>query len=84
MMPIVAKFDGIKILFYNDEHPPPHFHAIFAEHEAMIDIESLDVLQGYLPLPKLRKTKAWAAERRGALFSAWMTCRSGLPPGRIS
>ena len=84
MMPIVATFDGIKIMFYNDEHPPPHFHAKYAEHEAMIDIESPDVLEGLLPLPKLRKVKAWAAERRQALLFTWLTCRSGLPPEKIT
>ena len=84
MMPVVATFDGIKIMFYNDEHPPPRFHAKYVEHEAMIDIESLDVLQGFLPLPKLRKVKAWAAGRRQALLFAWLTCRSELPPGKIT
>jgi hypothetical protein len=84
MMPVVATFDGIKIMFYNDEHPPPHFHAKNAEHEAMIDIESLDVLQGFLPLPKLRKAKAWATGRRQALLFAWLACRSELPPGKIA
>ena len=84
MRPAVATFDGIKIMFYNDEHPPPHFHAKYAEHEAMIDIGSLEVLQGSLPLPKLREVKAWAAERRQALLLAWLTCRSELPLGKIA
>lgn len=83
MMPIVATFDGIKIMFYNDEHPPAHFHAVYAEHEAMIDIGSLEVLQGSLPLPKLRQVRSWAAERRQALMFAWLACRSELPPGKI-
>ncbi|WP_449409607.1 DUF4160 domain-containing protein [Methylobacterium komagatae] len=29
-MPVVAEFDGIRIMFYANEHPPPHFHAYFA------------------------------------------------------
>jgi hypothetical protein len=29
MMPTVAIVDGVKIQFYFDEHPPPHFHAVF-------------------------------------------------------
>lgn len=83
-MPNAAAFDGIKIMFYNDEHPPPHFHAVYAEHEAMIEIATLEVLEGSLPLPKLRKVKAWAAERREALMLGWVTCRSELPPGKIA
>jgi hypothetical protein len=30
-MATVAIVDGIKIQFYNEEHPPPHFHAEYAE-----------------------------------------------------
>ena len=35
-MPVVAIVDGVKIEFYPDEHPPPHFHARFAEFVAQI------------------------------------------------
>jgi len=27
VVPVVANIDGVKIEFYPDEHPPPHFHA---------------------------------------------------------
>jgi hypothetical protein len=29
-VPTVAIIDGVKIDFYFDEHPPPHFHARYA------------------------------------------------------
>jgi Domain of unknown function (DUF4160) len=38
-MPTVAIIDGIKINLYYDEHPPTHFHAEYAEHVAMIDLD---------------------------------------------
>lgn len=41
MPTMVALVDGVKIQFYANEHPPPHFHAEFAEHRGVIDIESL-------------------------------------------
>jgi hypothetical protein len=40
-MPVVARIDGIKIRFFNDEHPPPHFHAEYAEHVAVTRREAL-------------------------------------------
>jgi Domain of unknown function (DUF4160) len=40
-MPTVAVVDGVKIQFFAQEHPPPHFHAVFAEHRAQIDIRFL-------------------------------------------
>ena len=33
-MPTVAIIAGVKIQFYPDEHPPPHFHARIAEFVA--------------------------------------------------
>ena len=39
-MPVVAIVDGVKIEFYPDEHPPPHFHARYAEFVAQIEIRT--------------------------------------------
>lgn len=36
-MPEISRFFGIVIrMFYND-HAPPHFHAEYGEHEALIE-----------------------------------------------
>ncbi len=40
-MPTVAIVDGVKIVFYTNEHPPPHFHAKVAEHHAVFRIDPL-------------------------------------------
>jgi len=82
-MAVVAVVDGIKIAFYHDEHPPTHFHAKFAEHEAMIGIETLKILKGHLPRPQLRKVVAWAEPRKALLREAWYTCQADLNPGKI-
>jgi hypothetical protein len=50
-MPTVATVDGISIQLYWDEHPPPHFHAEYAEYRAQIAIESLRIINGYIPNP---------------------------------
>jgi hypothetical protein len=70
-MPTVANVEGIKIQFYPRDHPPVHFHAIFAEHRAQIDLKTLTVLKGYLPTAKLRVVVAWAKPRQTALIHAW-------------
>ncbi len=36
LVPVVAIVDGVKIEFYPDEHPPPHFHARYAEFVAQM------------------------------------------------
>jgi hypothetical protein len=45
-MPTIASFYGILIQIFWREHGPPHFHALYAEHEALIDIRTLEVMQG--------------------------------------
>lgn len=48
-MPTISQFFGIVIQMFWREHAPPHFHALYGEHEATIDIRTLDVLNGSLP-----------------------------------
>jgi hypothetical protein len=48
-MPTISEFFGIIIRMYWDDHPPPHFHAIYGEHEAQYNITTLDVVNGVLP-----------------------------------
>ena len=48
-MPEVSRFYGIVIRFYYRDHPPMHFHAIYAEHEALIEIETGNIHEGFLP-----------------------------------
>jgi hypothetical protein len=34
---------------YFDDHNPPHFHARYNDYRALISINELKVLDGYLP-----------------------------------
>ena len=68
-MPIVAVVDGVKIAFYANEHPPAHFHALIAEHRAVVDIVTASILQGSLPASKRARVLEWAAARREVLLA---------------
>jgi len=46
-MPEVSRFYGIIIRMYPADHFPPHFHAEYGEHEALISIEELRVIAGW-------------------------------------
>ena len=82
-MPTIAIVDGVKIqMFYND-HVPPHFHAILGDDEVLVAIRSLDVIRGSLPLTKLRRVLAWAAEHQGVLALNWIKCQDDQQPERI-
>ena len=43
-MPTLSVFFGIVIRMYFDDHPPPHFRAIYGEDEAKIAIETLELI----------------------------------------
>ena len=70
-MPEISRFYGIIIRMYSGDHPPPHFHAIYGEHEAFVEIESGRVLFGHLPGTALRLVQMWADEHRGELRYEW-------------
>ena len=44
-MPTISEFYGILIKMYFDDHAPAHFHAFYGEHEALIDIRSLEMIR---------------------------------------
>ncbi len=78
-MPVISRFFGIAIRMYFGDHAPPHFHARYAEHEAVISIESLAVIEGRLPPRARRMVVEWAALHRQALRHDWKLARAGLP-----
>ncbi|WP_231879459.1 DUF4160 domain-containing protein [Methylomonas koyamae] len=53
-MPIISYFFGIYIRMYHDDHNPPHFHVEYQGHEALIAIETGEVLAGSLPNKALK------------------------------
>ncbi len=44
---------------YFQDHNPPHFHAEYNDFEALIEIESGEVLRGSLPSKQLKYVQVW-------------------------
>jgi len=63
-MPTVKIIDSVKIDLYSREHPPPHFHALYAEFEELIEIETLETYRGNLPITQRKKVIEWAKGKR--------------------
>jgi hypothetical protein len=75
-MPEISRFYGIIIrMFYND-HNPPHFHVIYQNDEALIDIKTLEILEGRLPKRAKSLAIEWAIEHRDELITNWQKARS--------
>ncbi len=40
-MPEISRFHGIIIRMYFGDHNPPRFHAVYGEHQAQVDTQTL-------------------------------------------
>jgi hypothetical protein len=56
---------------YYDDHNPPHFHAIYGDHEAQIAIDSLEILEGELPRRAGALVHEWAQLHQAELRQNW-------------
>jgi hypothetical protein len=65
------------------EHAPPDFHALYGEHEALINILTLEVIAGKLPRRALALTIEWAAEHRSQLIEDSDLCQARQQPKKI-
>lgn len=83
-MPTIAWFYGIAIRMYIVDHDPPHFHAVYSEHEAFIAIETGEVIEGALPKVAARLVKQWTVARRKQLRENWRLAQSGRQPEKIA
>jgi hypothetical protein len=73
-MPTISIFYGIVIQMYWNEHAPPHFHALYGEHEALIDIQKLEIVRGNLPRRALNLVLDWAELHQQELLEDWALC----------
>lgn len=78
-MPRISAFYGIVVFMYYRDHPPPHVHAIYAEHVAQVMIDTGDLLEGELPRRAARLVEEWRALRVGELRADWHLARVGRP-----
>ncbi len=58
---------------------PPHFHAHYGEHQAEINIETFEILNGKLPQRVLGLALEWAVLHRDELRADWERARKELP-----
>lgn len=77
-MPTFKTLDKIKIDIYSREHPPPHFHAKYAEYEELIEIKTLKTYAGRIPGIKRKKAIEWAADNKDYLLKVFNQLNPGL------
>jgi len=83
-MPTISAFYGIVVQMFWQDHAPPHFHALYAEHEALIDIRTLKAMQGGLPPRALALVLEWARDHQAELTGDWRLCTIKQSPKKIA
>lgn len=83
-MPEISRFYGLVVYIFYDEHVPPHFHVKYAEHEAVIGIETLSLLKGDLPPRALGLVTEWAAMHQEELREDWERSLAQKPLKKIA
>jgi hypothetical protein len=78
-MPEISRFYGIVIFMYFKDHFPPHFHAVYNEYEALMSIETGEIMQGDLPKRQLRLVQAWTELNREGLYENFELLNSDNP-----
>lgn len=66
-----------------DEHAPPHFHAVYGEFSASVDIQTLEIIEGKLPRRALAMVLDWAELHQAELLEDWQLCSKHLTPKQI-
>ena len=72
-MPEICRFYGIIIRMFliDKEHPPKHIHVKYGEHEAVMELESLNITEGKLPKRCRQLVREWAELHQQELIDMW-------------
>ena len=71
-MPTLARLRNCVITMYAADHQPPHFHIRMRDgREALVEIESLDVLMGTIRPLELAEALDWALANAHTLAAKW-------------
>jgi len=65
-MPELSRFYGIVIRMFSidNDHPPKHIHIKYAEHQAVMEIETLNIIEGSFPKRARILSRKWAEEHQ--------------------
>ena len=83
-MPEIARFYGIIIAMYFDDHNPPHFHARYGEESVVISIDTLSILEGQISSRALGLIIEWASQHKEELLADWNLARKNQPLRKIT
>ncbi len=83
-MPEIARFFGIIIRMFYDDHNPPHFHAEFGDQKAVIDFRGNILIGDLGSRTALKLVREWIDLHQAELAEDWGLARAGKQIKRIA
>ncbi len=83
-MPVLSKFYGIVIRMLCVQALCARFHAIYENHELVVGIWPLKIIQGDAPAWVKDKVIEWAKQHQTELMAAWNRCQIHQRPLAIA
>lgn len=80
---LITRFYGLTVKMYllGKKHNPPHIHILYGEYNAVIDLQTLKLMEGDLPGKGLAMAMEWATIHRDELLEMWSSQNfRHLPP----
>ena len=83
-MPEIARFFGIIIRMFYDDHNPPHFHAEFSGKKIVMDFRGNIVLGDLGSRTALKLVREWIDLHQSELAEDWELAREGKEIKKIA
>ena len=75
-MPVISFFFGIYVRMYHADYGPAHIHVEYQGHEALVEIDTGEILAGKLPGRAIRLVREWAEQHRAELRANWQRAQN--------
>lgn len=73
-------FYGLIIMMYyfdNKQHHLPHIHVKYQDDEAVFNIDTAEMMEGFVPNNKRKLVEAWIEIHRESLKANWFLAKNG-------
>ena len=81
-MPEICRFYGIIIQMFFNDHNPPHFHIVYGDFKAIMNIED-EIVEGFMPKRALKLVFEWMEIHKSELLENWELTQKGELPKKI-
>lgn len=75
----IGRFRWIRVYMRYRDHPPPHFHVRHGDDRAIIEIETMRILEGYLRGRDYALVAEWDVCHRALLRENWRRASAREP-----